>query len=64
MSFLILALSYLIDYFSTKELKKVLLFYLFLQIALSAHLILVIIVLGLTFPVILFQLLNRKFFNI
>lgn len=61
LSFLILSLYYLVEYFNSKELKKLVLFYLFVQIALSAHLVLIILAIGLTFAVIIFQLLNKKF---
>jgi hypothetical protein len=60
MSFLVLSISYLIEYFNSKEIKKLFLFYLFIQIAICANLILVIIGMALTFPIILFQFLNKE----
>ncbi|HTB32388.1 MAG TPA: hypothetical protein VK808_10205 [Bacteroidia bacterium] len=60
MSFFILGISYLMDYFTSKDLSKLILFYLFIQIAISANLILVIITIPLTLAVILFQLLNKE----
>jgi len=63
MSFLILSLSYLIEYFNLKEFKKLFLFYLFIQIAICANLILVIVAIILTFSVIVFQFLQKEFFE-
>jgi hypothetical protein len=60
MSFFILGISYLMDYFNSKDLSKLILFYLFIQIAISANLILVIITVPLTLAVILYQLLNKE----
>ena len=64
MAFLVLSISYLIEYFNSTERKKLLQFYLFLQIAISAILILVIIAMALTFAVIVFQFLKKHFFKV
>jgi hypothetical protein len=61
MAFLVLSISYLIEYFNSKELKKLFLFYLFIQLAISAILILVMVAIVLTFAVVIFQLLQKEF---
>ncbi len=58
-----LGLSYLIDYFSTKEFKYVLLFSLFWQLALAANLILVVVLTILFFFVFVFQIKEKLFFR-
>jgi hypothetical protein len=60
MAFLVLSVAYLIEYFKSKELKKIILFYLFIQLAISANLVLIIVAAVLTFSVMVFQLLNNK----
>ncbi|MBL7920606.1 MAG: hypothetical protein JNJ40_09855 [Bacteroidia bacterium] len=58
-----LGLSYLIDYFSTKKIKYVVLFSLFWQLALAANLILVVVLTILFFFVFVFQIKEKQFFN-
>jgi hypothetical protein len=57
---LVLSISYLIEYFDSKKLAKLCLFYLFIQLAISASMILVIIALVLTFAVFIFNLLHKE----
>ncbi len=59
-----LGLSYLIDYFSTKEFKYVVLFSLFWQLALAANLILVVVLTILFFFVFVFQIKEKLFFSV
>jgi hypothetical protein len=63
MAFLMLSISYLTEYFNSKNLRKLFLFYLFIQVAICAHLIIVIVATGLTLTTLLFQLLNKQLFN-
>jgi len=64
MSFLVLSAFYLMEYFNSKETKKLILFCLFMQIAVSANLTLIVVEIMLTFSVIIFQLFEKKFFKI
>ncbi|HTB32389.1 MAG TPA: hypothetical protein VK808_10210 [Bacteroidia bacterium] len=63
MSFLVLSISYLSEYFLSGKYIKLLLFYLFLQIAISANLILVITAIPLTFSVMLYQYYHKSLLN-
>jgi len=60
MSFLILSISYLIEYFNSKKIKSLTLFYLFIQLAISANMILLFTTIIITFAVLVFQLLNKE----
>jgi hypothetical protein len=59
MAFLVLGISSLIDYFNTQDFKKLILFYLCMQIAICASLVLLAVIIILTIAVILFQLLQK-----
>lgn len=62
--FLLLSLSYLIDYFKANNLKSLVIFSLFLQLALAANLILVVAATILLFSIYLYQIKMRIFFTI
>lgn len=61
MAFMVLALSYLIDYLKEQRLKKLALFSLFIQLSLAANLILVVVATILFAAVYIFQFKNRLF---
>jgi hypothetical protein len=60
-SFLVLSASFLIDYFNSKNLKSLFIFYLLMQLAISANLVLVIVAIAETFVIILFQFRQKEF---
>ncbi len=62
--FMLLGLSYLLDYFSTKQFSKIVLFSLCWQLALAANLILVVVLTILFFYIFVFQIRNKLFFDI
>ncbi|HET6244711.1 MAG: hypothetical protein H0V01_02660 [Bacteroidetes bacterium] len=64
MSLLVLGISYLMDYFKKEGIKNIAFGYLFIQLALSANLILIIAIVLLTLFVLLFQFLKKKLFKI
>ncbi|MDQ3193263.1 MAG: hypothetical protein M3Q58_16895 [Bacteroidota bacterium] len=63
-SLLLLGISYLLDYFKNEDFKKITLAYLFLQLAVSANLILIIPIVILSFFVFLHQYLNKRVFAV
>ncbi|MCE3226649.1 MAG: hypothetical protein K0S32_1200 [Bacteroidetes bacterium] len=64
MGFMVLGLSYLHDYLSEKKFKQLILFSFFIQLALAANLIFVVIVTVLLFYIYIFQFSRKIFFNI
>ncbi|MDP3556854.1 MAG: hypothetical protein Q8T03_05730 [Bacteroidota bacterium] len=62
--FMTFGLSYLVDYFSSKKIKHLVLFSLCWQLALAANLILVVILSALLFFIFIFQIRKKLFFNI
>lgn len=62
-AFIVLGLAYLMDYFQGKKIKSFMLFSLCLQLALSANLILVVLLTVLLFFIFLFQIKSKLFFK-
>lgn len=61
--FMTLGLAFLLDYFSTKNFKYILLFSICWQLALAANLILVVVLTILFFYIFVFQVREKLFFN-
>lgn len=63
MAFLLLGLSYLVDYFETRKFKLLIFFSFLAQLALSANLILVVVLTILLGLIFIFQIGNKLFFK-
>jgi len=59
--FIVLGLAYLMDYFSSKKTKDLIVFSICLQLALAANLILIVLLIILLFFVFIFQIKNKLF---